>query len=129
MNINTRIKGIIGAVALVGAFGVAGGAFTAGGVSDTSADGFVGGTVTQTVTGAVVTNVDYAVSVANEIDTVTLTFAGGVDTKAVAIAFDDGSSAYTCEDVGAITPNVSTCTFTTKVASANADSLMITVSL
>ena len=126
MNSNTRIKGILAAVALAGAFGVAGGAFTAGGVSDTSSDGFVGGTVSQTITGAEITNVAYAVSATNEIDSVTLTFAAGANGKAVAIDFDDALSAYTC---GTVATNSSTCTATTKIASADAGSLVITVSL
>lgn len=126
MNMNTRMKGIIAAVALAGAFGVARGAFTAGGVQDTSGSGFVGGTVTQTITGATITNVAYAVSATNDIDTVTLTFAAGADGKAVAIDFDDALSAYTC---GNVATNSSTCTATTKIASADAGSLAITVSL
>lgn len=126
MNINTRMQGLIGAVVLAGSFAVAGGAFTAGGVSDASGSGFVGGTVSQTITGAQITNVAYAVSATNEIDTVTLTFAVGANGKAVAIDFDDALSTYTC---GNVATNSSTCTATTKIASANANSLAITVSL
>jgi hypothetical protein len=74
MQIRRRTK-LIGGVAVIAATMVAtSGAFTAGGIDDVSNDGFVGGKMSQVVSGATVTNVAYSLGADDEgdlIDTVT----------------------------------------------------------
>ena len=105
MNITKRNKIIIGAVALAGAAAVTGSAFTAGGLSDTSTDNFIGGTITVAVSGAVIVDVDYNIGTANEIDNVGVTFTGNVENRVLEIEFRDGSGpigvAYTCTVINA----------------------------
>jgi hypothetical protein len=113
MNLTKRNKMIIAAVALAGAAAVTGSAFTAGGLSDTSDDSFIGGTVDQTITGAVLTNVDYDIGVDNDIDSVTVTVTGNVEGRVLEIEFYTSVPAptgdpYTCTTISVA--GISTCT-------------------
>ncbi len=105
MNITKRNKIIIGATALVGAVAVTGSAFTAGGLSDTSTDNFIGGTITVAVSGAVIVDIDYNIGTGNQIDDVGVTFTGNVENRVLEIEFRDGSgpigAAYTCTVINA----------------------------
>ncbi|MFN8022948.1 MAG: hypothetical protein U0Q03_15590 [Acidimicrobiales bacterium] len=101
MNLSKRNKIIIGAVALAGAVAVTGSAFTAGGLSDSSNDSFIGGTVDQTISGAVLTDVDYNIGTDNDIDSIAVTVTGNVAGRILEIEFYDGADAatgdpYTC---------------------------------
>lgn len=123
MNLTKRNKIIIGAAALAGAAAVTGSAFTAGGLADTSTDNFIGGTVDQLISGAILTDVDYNIGTANQIDNVVVTVSGNVETRVLEIEFYDNADAvtggpYTCT---LITSGVSTCTpsTATKVVSTN----------
>ena len=105
MIINKRAKAAVGALAVAVAIGLAaGGAFTAGGVTDTSGDGFVGGNVDQTITGAVVTNVAYGLdATADNIETVDITTDAGGQGRTVSIAFTGGTTntaVFTCVESG-----------------------------
>jgi hypothetical protein len=145
MRTTGRTKTIIAATAGVGALMVmAGSAFTAGGIYDTSGDGFVGGTVDQVIFGANITNVAYALT-GDTIDSITVTFVnpnqpasypdGPATTQDVnGMAFSivlsgagDTKGSYTCEDVGATTSFVSTCTADTKATSRSVDKITMTV--
>ncbi|MDX6321479.1 MAG: hypothetical protein QOF52_1337 [Propionibacteriaceae bacterium] len=74
---------------------------------------FIGGTVSQAVTGATLSAVNYsfADSTNNAIDEVLLTFASDADGKQVSINFTTTGTAavFTCTDVEAVT-HTSTCT-------------------
>lgn len=137
MNLNKRARLLVGAVALAGTVAFAGNAFTAGGASiDNSGGGhdgsFVGGRVTQNITGAVVTDVHYNVNNStNKISSVDLTFDSTTqDGKAVALAFTATgggvAGTYVCENIGATTTHVSACSATTP-ADVTAASVAITV--
>jgi hypothetical protein len=115
MDMQKRVKILIAATCAVGAIGVGGAAFTATGVTDNApSTAFLGGTVSQSISGATLSNIGYGFAdVANtELDSVTLTFADATDgaTPTVALSPTDGSVTWTCEAVGATTPDVSTCT-------------------
>jgi hypothetical protein len=107
MNVITRNKIIIGACAIIGAAAVTGSAFTAGGLSDSSTDDFIGGTIT------VIVDVDYDIGVNNEIDQVQVTFTGNVENRVLEIQFQGAANApitpgYTCTVINSSL--VSTCT-------------------
>lgn len=112
MNISTRAKALVGAVAIGGAAIAMGGAFTAGGISGTAHEtpAFVGGSVDQTVEGATLNTIAYDVDEANnKISTVTLTFNDNKsEGKVPTIAFDSG----TATDCTAVATMSSTCTLT-----------------
>jgi hypothetical protein len=113
MNVITRNKIIIGACAIIGAAAVTGSAFTAGGLSDSSTDDFIGGTITVNVSGAVIVDVDYDIGVNNEIDQVQVTFTGNVENRVLEIQFQGAANApitpgYTCTVINSSL--VSTCT-------------------
>jgi putative effector of murein hydrolase len=104
MNITKRNKIIIAAVALTGAAAMTTSAFTAGGLSDSSNDSFIGGTVDQTITGAVLTDVDYNIGVDDDIDDVAVTVTGNVAGRTLEIEFYDAVPAltgapYTCTTI------------------------------
>jgi hypothetical protein len=118
MNISTRAKALIGAVAIGGAAVAMGGAFTAGGLAAgtdvESKPVFIGGKIMQTVEGATLASVVYGfdnVDDPTNIESVTLNFDvnSKAATKTPTIVVGDGSVAYTCEPVGTTTADVSTC--------------------
>jgi molybdopterin-binding protein len=123
MNLTKRNKIIIGAIALAGAAAVTGSAFTAGGLTDTSNDSFIGGTVDQTISGAVLTDVDYNIGTANEIDSIAVTVTGNVAGRVLEIEFYDIANAATGDPYSCTTISgggTSTCTPTgTKALSTN----------
>lgn len=115
MNINTRAKALIGAVAIGGAAIAMGGAFTAGGLSadgTAAQDVFIGGAVSQTVTGAILTAIDYTIDSSTDPDQITsvdLTFGESALNKTPTITFDSGTP-ITCGAVTLVeTAYVSTC--------------------
>ena len=134
MNINTRAKALIGAVAIGGAAIAMGGAFTAGGITNNaSATEFVGGSVDQTIVGATLSSIVHDVDEANnKINSVTLTFGDATaDGKVPVITFTGATEngAYTCAPVDP-TSNLSLCSpdVTTPVrADTNVTSVDITV--
>lgn len=121
MNINKRAKIMVGAVALAGAvaaFGVAGSAFTGTGVTNTAGSSqYVGGTVSQSVTGGTLSSVAYAFtdSTNTAVDQVTLTFANtNTAGKTPTITLTGGTAvAFTCAAIAATTGTSSVCTPTT----------------
>jgi len=118
MNIQKRSKIAIAAVSLAGIVGLGGAAFTGTGVtSNAGAAQFVGGTVTQTVTGATLSTIAYGYTDTTNtaVNQVTLTFAdANANTHPVTILLGAATPvAFTCENVGATTTMVATCTPTT----------------
>lgn len=99
----TNRKKLIGAVAVVGILAAGGSAFTATGLTSTAgASQFIGGTVSQAVTGATLNGITYGFTDATNtaVDTVTLTFAADAVGKHVAIALaGNGASTSSCTDV------------------------------
>ena len=87
----------LGALAIAGTVAAGGAAFTAGGLDSTvAADQFIGGQVTQTVTGATLESVAYLRAVVpNKVSEVDLVFAGDVTGKTVTLNFDQASN-FTC---------------------------------
>lgn len=135
-----QAKYIIGAVAAVTATTLAtGSAFTAGGIDDTSGDGFVGGKMSQTVSGATVTNVAYGLGSSDDgdlIESVVVTFSNeprinGQTLRIIlrTVAGPTGviKGSYTCST---ITTLVSTCTATgaNRASSQEVSELLMTVS-
>ncbi|MDI3193752.1 hypothetical protein QK290_04190 [Pseudarthrobacter sp. AL07] len=109
---------IITALSVAGLAVAAGSAFTGTGVttSGTAASAqFVGGTVSQAVSGATLTTVGYGffdTTTKNQVNTITLTFAADAAGKAVAAAPSGGTGGtFSCGVIGATTANVSDCTF------------------
>src|SRR4051812_19246470 len=101
MKINKRAKAVIAAAALIGTAGIAGTAFTATGIERTApATQFVGGTVNQTVTGAVLSNIEYgfADDTHMDVDEIKITFTdGAADTQSVDVTLSGADTAtFTC---------------------------------
>ncbi|WP_307612928.1 hypothetical protein [Pseudarthrobacter sp. W1I19] len=95
---------IVTALSVTGLALAAGSAFTGAGlVNAAGSSQFVGGTVTQSVTGATLTNLEYGFTNATNSDAVnkvTLTFAPGATGKAVNISLAGGTPAdFTCTDI------------------------------
>lgn len=105
---------ILTAVAVAGIAFAGGSAFTGTGLTnDAGASQFIGGQVSQSVTGATLENVAYAFADATaktSVNQITLTFADTADGLEVA-ATPSGSTdgTFTC---GNIVSNASTCSFT-----------------
>lgn len=123
---------IITALSVTGLAVVAGSAFTGAGLTTTgtaSSAQFVGGTVSQAVTGATLDSLVYGFTDGTKtaVNQVTLTFAPGVDGKTPTLSLDgDGAlTAFTC---GAITTNVSVCNAGEGLSQADVDSATVTVS-
>ncbi len=122
---------VAGLAAAAGATIATGSAFTAGGITNSTTDGFVGGTFTQVITGATVTNIAYATT-GNTIDSVTVTFDDGanenLNDSVLRIQFQTTADAnigtYTCT----IEEYVGTCAGSVKVLSTAAEKLIVTVS-
>jgi hypothetical protein len=109
---------IVGAVLAAGVVAAGASAFTATGLADTApAAQFIGGTVSQTVTGATLTGVDYGFTADpshSQIDTVTLTFTGA-DGKSVNLTpqggdYDAAEESFVCTAVSAAPDHQSVCT-------------------
>ncbi|MDQ0259528.1 hypothetical protein [Sinomonas atrocyanea] len=97
----------------LGAAALAGGtAFTGTGLATTApTTQFLGGTVSQSVTGATLSGVDYSFANApanTEVSSIALTFANTADGHTVAVAPAGGTGSFTCS---AVSNNASTCTF------------------
>ncbi|MFD1212690.1 hypothetical protein ACFQ36_11640 [Arthrobacter sp. GCM10027362] len=106
----------------------AGSAFTGAGVTNNAgATQFIGGTVTQTVTGATLNSVVYGFSDApanTTVNEVTLTFGDTTDGKIPTIALTGGAgTAFTCTAIDPET-NVSSCTGGSQ---ADLESIAVTV--
>ena len=104
---------LFGAVAVAGLVAATGSAFTGTGLATTAgATQFVGGTVSQTVTGATLTGIVYgfADGPANTlVNGITLSFSNTADGRTVSVAPTGGSGGtFTCSVVAADT---STCDF------------------
>ena len=131
MQIANRTKLMFSVVAVVAAMGVAGTAFTGTGVTSTAASTqFVGGTVTQGITGATLAGIAYPFGDApanTAIRTAVLTFGADADGKTVGVEFTGGNAvAFTCTAVE-VTLHTSTCT-TAGADRTGATSIAITVS-
>lgn len=141
---NRARAALIGGTALVAIVALAtSGAFTAGGIDDASTDGFVGGKMSQTVSGATVTNVAYALGSGDDgdlIDSVTVTFDNldtRVNSQVLRIRFRTDPAvvgdpkpvigSYTC---GAIASFTATCTAAgaDRASSQDVNELQINVS-
>ena len=116
MDLTRHAKMLLGTIALAGAAAIAlsGIALTGSGVTTTAGSTqFVGGTVTQGVTGATLSSIAYTFGDApanTAIRSALLTFGPDADGKAVAIEFTGGNAvAFTCTAVE-VTGHTSTCT-------------------
>lgn len=124
---------ILTALSVAGLAVAAGSAFTGTGVTnDAGATQFVGGTVSQSVTGATLTNVAYSFADSGAktlVNSIALTFSGTADGRVVSVAPSGGSGGtFTCT---AVSSNASTCIFvpaTTETGYTNLGSLAVTVS-
>jgi hypothetical protein len=107
----TNKQKILGAVAVAGVVAAAGSAFTATGLLNSAgASQYIGGTVSQSVSGATLSNIAYDFSDATNtaVSSVTLSLSGA-QAKHVSISLA-GGTAFTCTDVDA---GSSTCSPTT----------------
>ena len=125
MNINTRAKALIGAVAIGGAAIAMGGAFTAGGIDGTAVETnpvFIGGSTNQTVQGATLEGVDYTLSTdGSTVNSVDLRFStatwDAVKDETFTVVLDTVGSECIAD---ATTPTM-VCTFATPVATTGTD--------
>ena len=120
---------LVGALALAAVAVASSAAYTAGGVT-APASSFVGGSVSQNLTGATLTSVVYDTDeAANKITSVTLTFSDtAADAKIPTIAFSGAvvNGTYTCAAVEAA-GHTTLCSAAPTKADNNATSLSITV--
>lgn len=106
---------IISGAAIVAALAALGGsAFTGTGVDNQAgATQFVGGTVSQTVTGATLSSIDYTFTDTTNtaVQSIALTFANTADGRTVAVtpAGNASGGTFTCSNVST---NASSCTYT-----------------
>lgn len=114
INMRTSVKAI-SALSVAGLALVAGSAFTGAGLStsgDAAAPQFIGGTVSQAVTGATLTDLVYGFTDGTQtaVNQVTLTFADGADTKVPLLTLTGGGAAtFACDPIDTDT-HVSVCT-------------------
>jgi hypothetical protein len=90
---------LMSSLAIAGLAIAGGSAFTGGGVTRTAPDAFVGGTVTQLITGATLSNIQYVYSdpAQRSITSVELTFGGVKDGEVPSIAIAGITpGSYTC---------------------------------
>lgn len=137
MQVTKRTKLMVGALAVVGASGFAGlasSAFTGTGVTNSAgATQFVGGTISQSVTGATLSDIAYAFTddTNTAINQVILTFAdANTDGMTPTITFTSSGSpvAFTCTAIES-SGHTSTCTPTdTNTSQAGATGISVTVS-
>jgi hypothetical protein len=126
MNITKRTKILIVGAAAAVAAGLTSSAFTAGGLTDSSTDDFIGGSENVTISGAVIVNVNYDLEpITDNIDTVTIWFTGNVLTRQVQLVFNPASGtlpAYTCTNIADNGGNLeSVCTPTVPGTKADSD--------
>jgi hypothetical protein len=102
---NTIIKAL-GALAIAGTVAAGGSAFTAGGVTNPSnaMSGFIGGTVHQASTGAVLSSVDYDVDSTggtgqDVVTGITLTFGSSIEGRVVTAVLSDTTPGADNRDV------------------------------
>lgn len=103
MRITHRTK-ICVAVAVAGVVAASGAAFTATGLTNNAGPTqYIGGTVTQAVTGATLSDVAYGFTDATKtsVNLVTLTFSNDVNGKTPTIAFAGSSASFTCTPISA----------------------------
>ena len=142
MRITGKKKVMVAGVVVGGAALATGGAFTAGGLADSSNDGFIGGQVAVAIDGATITNIDFELT-GDEIDAVTVQFdpTDNVLGRTLEIVFADGATppvaitngtSYTCTtivdaDGGAPVLPQSVCTPGTEVESTDVENVLFTV--
>lgn len=122
---------IITAVAVAGIAFAGTAAFTGAGLTtsgEASQAQFIGGTVSQDVAGATLTDLTYGFldgdSTQSQVNKVTLTFAAGATGKAVStVLAATGNATFTCENIGASVADTSVCT----VAVGSVDSFVTNV--
>jgi hypothetical protein len=104
---------LVGAVAVAGLVAAGGSAFTATGLLNSAgASQYIGGTVTQSVTGATLESIEYGFSDSpanTSVSSVTLGLSGDVDGKTPGISLTGGTP-FSCT---AVVAGSSTCTPTT----------------
>jgi hypothetical protein len=91
---------LVGGVAVAGAVAAGSTAFTAAGFTNNAGAQFVGGTVTQAVTGATLSTISYAFSNApanTRVTSVTLTFVENLTGRTVTLAETGGTHAVTSD--------------------------------
>lgn len=131
----TRNIKLLGAVAVAGLAAAAGSALTGTGLATggtAASPQFVGGTITQSVTGATLTSIVYGYAdptTKTAVNSITLTFASTADAVHVAAVPSGGSGGtFSCSDVSS---NSSSCTFaatTTELGYTGLTSLAVTTS-
>lgn len=106
---------IVGGAVIAALAALGGSAFTGTGLADTAGSTqFVGGTVTQTVTGATLASIVYAFADApanTEVSTISLTFTTTADGRTVTVTPSGGGGGvgtFSCTDTSS---NASTCTY------------------
>jgi hypothetical protein len=114
----------------LGAAALAGGtAFTGTGLANSAPETqFLGGTVSQTVSGATLSGVSYAFADApanTAVQTINLTFSNTADGRTVSVAPSGGTGDFTCS---AVSSNASTCTFIGTGGYTGLTSIAVTVS-
>ena len=115
------ISKVLTATAAVGVIAIGGSAFTAGGLSLAAGqeNGFLGGSVTQNITGATINNIEYGwtdndYTAINEIK---LTFAASATGRTVTLDLNDGGDeGFVCTVGAAPNDAVATCTPATAFA-------------
>ncbi|AMM31604.1 hypothetical protein SA2016_0916 [Sinomonas atrocyanea] len=118
----------------LGAAALAGGtAFTGTGLATTApSTQFLGGTVSQSVTGATLSGVDYAFADApsnTEVNSITLTFADATGGKVPTVSLNSGSgTAFTCTAIDGTTFQATCTPATAGTYQTGLTSLAVTVS-
>ena len=128
MNITKRTKILIVGAAAAVAAGLTSSAFTAGGLTDDSNDSFIGGSERVTISGAVISNVNYDLDpITDDIATVTIWFTGSnLLTRQVQLIFNGSggplAATYTCSNIAQVGPNLeSVCIPTVSGTKADSD--------
>jgi hypothetical protein len=105
---------LVGAAAAAGLVALGGSAFTGSGLSTSgtaASPQFIGGTVSQSVSGATLDSIDYGFTNATNtsINAITLSFASTADGRTVdAVPSGTGAGTFTCT---AVASNASSCTY------------------
>lgn len=123
---------IVTALSVTGLALAAGSAFTGAGlVNAAGSSQFVGGTVSQTVTGATLNSLVYGFTDGTNtaVDKVTLTFAEGAATKVPTLSLtgDGAAAVFTCGAIDAVT-GISVCDAAEGTSQSDVDSASVTVS-
>ena len=103
-------------MAIAGLASLGGSAFTGTGVANNApASQFVGGTVSQTVTGATLESVGYAFAdgpANTQVQTINLTFSNTADGRTVSVTPTGGATGVGTFSCTGVATNASTCTYT-----------------